>query len=308
MRHPLSIAVLGPGGVGGFVAGALARAGVPVTVVAREETARTISEGGLRVESVRLGEFTTRPAAVPALDEPADVLLVATKAGGLESALDRIRAEPGLVIPLLNGLDHMDTLRARFGADRVAAGTIRIEADRPAPGHIVQTSPFLRVDLASDGGHLRPRLEALAATLEGAEVPARVLDSEADVLWGKLVRLNALACTTSAYDLPLGPIRTTPELRGELEAAVHEAVAVARAEGATVEAREVMAELLDAHAELGSSMQRDIAAGREPELDQVPGAVLRAAARHGLQAPTIARLTLQIADRAGVPAPAAART
>ena len=170
--------------------------------------------------------------------------------------------------------------------------------------HVTQTSPFLRVDLA--GPHLQARLEALAATLEAAEIPARILESEAEVLWRKLVRLNALACTTSAYDLPLGPIRATPELRADLEAAVREGIAVAQAEGATVTAAEVMTELLDAHAELGSSMQRDIATGREPELDQIPGAVLRAAARHGLPAPTIARLTLQIAERAGVPAPAAA--
>ncbi|MDQ4041284.1 MAG: 2-dehydropantoate 2-reductase [Actinomycetota bacterium] len=300
-----SIAVLGPGGVGGFVAGALARAGTPVTLVAREETAALIQQQGLRVESRRLGDFTTRPAAVPALEDPVDVLLVATKAGALSEALTRIKEQPRLVIPLLNGLDHMEVLRERF--DRVAAGTIRIEADRPAPGEIVQTSPFLRIDLASDGGRLRPELEDLAGTLEQAEIPTQVLDSEAQVLWGKLVRLNALACTTSAYDLPLGPIRDTPELRDDLENAVREAAAVAEAEGATVTTADVMAELLAAHAELGSSMNRDIAAGRAPELDQIPGAVLRAARRHGLECPTVARLTLQVASRAGIEPPAAAR-
>ena len=300
------IAVLGPGGVGGFVAGALARAGAPVTVVAREATAQASARDGLRVRSVRLGEFVARPAAVPVLDAPVDALLVATKAGAVDAALARIDAEPGLVVPLLNGLDHMAALRERFGAERVAAGAIRIEADRPEAGVVVHTSPFLRVDLASDGGALRPALAQLAGALEAAGVPARVLDSEADVLWRKLVRLNALACTTTAYDLALGPIRSTPELRAELEACVDEAVAVARAEGAGVQAAAVMAELLDAHAELGSSMNRDVAAGRAPELDHIPGAVLRAAARHGLECPTVARLAARIAHRAGVPAPAGA--
>lgn len=291
-----SIAVLGPGGVGGFVAAALARAGAPVTVVAREETAALIARDGVRVESLRLGDFTARPAAVAGLSDPVDVLLVATKAGGLDAALARVESAPALVVPLLNGLDHMDVLRARFGPERVAAGTIRIEADRPQPGHIVQTSPFLRVDLASDRGlDLRP----LAAALEAAEVPARIMDSEAQVLWGKLVRLNALACTTSAYDLPLGPIRDTPELRADLEGAVREGAAVAEAEGASVRFESVMEELLDAHAELGSSMNRDIHAGRAPELDQIPGAVLRAGARHGLECPTVARLMAQVARRVG---------
>ncbi|MDX6649298.1 MAG: 2-dehydropantoate 2-reductase [Solirubrobacteraceae bacterium] len=302
----MRIAVLGPGGVGGFVAGALARAGADVTVVAREETAAAIAGRGLDVRSVLLGDFVARPAAVAVLEEPVDALLVATKAGGLDAALDRVHGEPGLVVPLLNGLDHMAVLRERFGPERVAAGTIRIEADRPAPGQVVHTSRFLRVDLAADGGRLGPELEALAAALEAAEVPARIMDTEAAVLWGKLVRLNALACTTSAYDLPLGPIRSTPELRADLVAAVQEAAAVARAEGASVEPGNVMGELTDAHAELSSSMRRDIAAGREPELDQIPGAVLRAAARHGLACPTIARLTLQVARRAGIEPPAAA--
>jgi 2-dehydropantoate 2-reductase len=200
----------------------------------------------------------------------------------------------------------MAVLRERFGPERVAAGTIRIEADRPAPGEVVHTSRFLRIDLAADGGRLGPELEALAAALEAAEVPARIMDTEAAVLWGKLVRLNALACTTSAYDLPLGPIRSTPELRADLVGAVQEAAAVARAEGASVEPGNVMGELTDAHAELSSSMRRDIAAGRHPELDQIPGAVLRAAARHGLACPTIARLTLRVAQRAGIEPPAAA--
>jgi 2-dehydropantoate 2-reductase len=141
--------------------------------------------------------------------------------------------------------------------------------------------------------------------LEAAGVPARVMDSEAQAMWGKLVRLNALACTTSAWDLPLGAIRADPECRAELEACVREAAAVARAEGATVDPADTMAELEDAHAELRTSMQRDIAAGREPELEAIPGSVLGAAARHGLECPTIARLAARAAERAGVPAPMA---
>ena len=299
-----TIAVLGPGGVGGLVAAALARAGEPVTVVAREQTVETIAREGIRVRSVRLGDFTARPAAaVTSLDEPVSTLLVAPKATALGPALERVRAEPELVVPLLNGLEHMAALRERFG-DRVAAGVIRVESDRPEPGVVVHTSPFLRVDMASDGEALRPALDALAARLEAAGVPAVVGDSEADVLWRKLVRLNALACTTSAYDLPLGPIRSTPELAAELRGCVIEGAAVATAEGADIDARAVLAELDEAHPELGSSMRRDIAAGREPELDAIAGAVLRAGARHDLDCPTIARLAARIAERAGIDPPA----
>jgi len=296
-----SSAILGPGGVGGFLAGALARTGEDTVIVAREPTADLISRQGLEVKSVRLGDFTAHPAAVARLDSAVDVLIVATKATTLDLALERIESIPRLVVPVLNGLDHMTTLRERFGRDQVAAGAIRIESNRPRGGLIVQTSPFLRVDLASDDPALRAALGELAGALERADVPAALGPSEAQILWSKLVRLNALALTTSAYDAPVGIIRT--QHRATLEACMREAAAVANADGADIDPAKRMQELDEAHAELGSSMQRDIAAGREPELDAITGSVLRAAARHGLGCPTIARLALQVAARAEIAAP-----
>ncbi len=146
---PMTIAVLGPGGVGGLVAGALDHAGTPVTLVARESTAELIAARGLRVSSVRLGDFVAHPRAVARLEEPVEALVIATKATGLQEALERIAAPPALVVPLLNGLDHVAVLRERFGEQTVVAGTIRVEADRPESGTVVHTSPFLRIDMAS---------------------------------------------------------------------------------------------------------------------------------------------------------------
>jgi 2-dehydropantoate 2-reductase len=303
----VTIAVLGPGGVGGLVAGALDRAGTPVVVVARDSTAELIAARGLQVSSVRLGDFLAHPSARARLQEPVDALVVATKATGLREALERIEAQPGLVLPLLNGLDHLALLRERFGEETVVAGTIRVEADRPEAGVVVHTSQFLRIDMASKYPAARERMEALATTLKAAEIPARVEESEAQVMWGKLVRLNALACTTSAFDKLLGEILCTPELRAELVGAIEEGCAVAAAEGASIDAADPLGELSAAHATLGSSMQRDIAAGRPPELDAIPGAVLRAGARHSVECPTIERLVERIAKRAGVPAPSPTR-
>jgi 2-dehydropantoate 2-reductase len=298
-----SIAILGPGGVGGFLAGALDRAGTPVIVVARKPTAEAIARDGLTVRSARLGDFEAHPAAAAALAGPVAALIVATKATGLDDALDRVKGlEPRVVLPLLNGLDHLGPLRGRFGA-RAVAGSIRIESTRRRTGEIEHTSPFLRIDMASADPDMQEPMEQLASALGAAQVPARILDSEAQAMWGKLVRLNALACTTSAWGLPLGDIRDDPERRAALEACVNEAAAVARAEGAAVGPATTMAEVDDAHPELRTSMQRDIAAGREPELDAIPGSVLRAAARHGLACPTIERLSAEAARRAGLPAP-----
>jgi len=295
--------VLGPGGVGGLLAGALRRSGEEVTVIAREQTAEIIARDGLQISSVLLGDFRARPAASPQLREPVDALIVATKAGGMAAALERIVLDPPLVLPLLNGLDHLAVLRERFPAQSVLAGAIRVEADRPAPGVVVHTSPFLLVNMAAGAPEMAAPMRRLAGALNEAGVPTEVLDSEAQVMWSKLVRLNALACTTSAYDKLLGEIRSTPELRADLVGAMEEAAAAGRAEGARVDAATAVAELDRAHETLGSSMQRDIAAGREPELDAIPGSVLRAAARHGLPAPTIERLVAAIAQRAGIEPP-----
>jgi 2-dehydropantoate 2-reductase len=295
------IAVLGPGGVGGFLAAALSHADEDVTVVGREPTVERIGADGIHLTSVLLGEFTARPATTAELGAAVDVLFVATKATGLDAALPRIRSEPALVVPLLNGLDHMQRLRERFAT--VAAGTIRIEADQSEPGMIVQTSPAVRVELASDDPGMRPALERLTGTLEAAGVPALVGPGEAQILWSKLVRLTALACTTSASDQPIGFIRTDPEWRRTLEACVQEAAAVANADGAELDAAGPLGELEAAHAELGSSMRRDLAAGREPELDAIAGSVLRAGRRHGIDCPTIERLSGEIAARAGIPKP-----
>jgi 2-dehydropantoate 2-reductase len=306
------IAVLGPGGVGGLLAAVLESAGEEVVVIARESTAPVIAERGLRVSSVTFGELLARPAAVSRLEEPVDALLVATKAEGLAAGLERVAADPAIVLPLLNGLEHLAVLRGRFGAAGVLAGSIRVEADRPEPGVVVHTSPFLLVSMATAHQAAVPAMERLAAAVEAAGVPVRVTmpvaaASEAQVMWSKLVRLCALACMTSAYDTLLGEIRSTPALREELVACIEEACAVASAEGAPdVEPERAVRELERAHATLGSSMQRDIAAGRTPELDAIPGSVLRAAARHGVPAPTIERLVGMIAERAGVPRPAAA--
>ncbi len=293
------IAILGPGGVGGFIAGALTRAGEDVTVVARESTAAVIARDGLQIQSVILGHFQARPVAVATLDRPVDVLILATKATSLDSALERVRAPAGLVVPLLNGLDHLQSLRGRFPPERVAAGTIRIEADRREPGQIVHTSTYLQVDLASEHAQAAAPLEHLAQLMSRAEVPARVGPSEAQILWSKLVRLNALSLTTSASGERIGFIRSDPTWRAALEDCCREGATVAVADGATLDPATPLGELEAAHAELGSSMQRDIAAGHEPELDAIAGSVLRTARRHGIACPTIERLASDVARRSG---------
>ncbi|RLG57581.1 MAG: ketopantoate reductase family protein, partial [Hadesarchaea archaeon] len=285
----LSTAVLGPGAVGGFIAAMLWRSGISVTCISKEETAKVISKQGIQIESVAFGNFTAHPRAVVQLDHEPDVLFITTKATTLREAMKK--ADPNLlagaiIVPLLNGLEHMQILRAHYGK-RVVAGSISIEVSRRGVNKVVHGTPFARVKLASDGDVPADRLEEIAKMLSNAGIEAKVLKSEAAVLWEKLVRLNAIACTTSASGHPLGFVKSDPWWRKQLEGCVHEGAAVATAEGVKTDPKTVMAQIDALPDTLTTSMQRDISAGREPELDAIAGAVIRAGARHGIACPTI---------------------
>lgn len=280
------VAVLGPGGVGGFVAGALAQAGEPVTVVAREETVAVIADRGLRISSVRLGELVVAPAATARLDDDVDVLVVAVRAPDLPAALERVAGSPGLVVPLLGGLDHLAALRERFGPRAVAA-SIAVQCERPEPGLVLQSGGSGRIELASDHPAPRPRIAAFADVLRRAELPASLGDGEAAVLWGALARTGPVALATAAHDRTLGEVRGHPRRRLDLEGAVDELVAVAATEGAVLDAGALLRALWEADDELGASLPRE-------ELAAIAGSVVRRGAAHGIACPTLAALAERV--------------
>lgn len=291
--HPWTVAVLGPGGVGGLLAALLSRAGHRVICLAGDATAQFLREGGIRVRSGRFGDFTATVEADTELREPVDLCVVAVKHTSLDAALDRVPpaalGTDGLVLPLLNGIEHTENLRRRYGDERVAAGVIRVESTRVAPGVIEHGSPFAEIDLA--GTTARP-LTGLAAVLESAGVRTRLAESETAVLWAKLAFLAPFALLTTRYDVTIGTVRTGH--REELLALVGEITAVGRAAGAPLDPDRTLSMYDASPAGMKSSMQRDAEAGRALELDAIGGAVLRAAKRHGIPAPTTARLVSEL--------------
>ena len=282
MRH----AILGTGGIGGLLGGALARAGAGVVLLMRPETLARYG-GRLAVESAVLGDFEVEVPAAPGLDRDIDALWVTTKAMQLEPALALAppeRVSGAVVIPLLNGVDHLALLRARY--PNVVAGAIRVESERLAPARIRQSSPFLRVELAG--------AEPLAAELRAAGIDCRVRDDHLSLLWDKLAFLAPVALATTALDAPLGAVRHDERYRR----CQNEVLAVARAEGARVDEKALGALQEAAPDEMRSSMQKDVAAGRRPELDAIAGPILRGGRRHGIPVPATDELARLVGDRA----------
>ena len=292
----LTVAVLGPGGTGGLLAALLSRSGHRVICLAGENTAETLRKDGIRIHSAKFGDFTAPVEADTELREPVDALVIAVKHTSLAAALDRVPPTTlgdAVVVPLLNGVEHPATLRARYRPDRVAPTVIRVESTRVAPGVIEHGSPFAEIDLAGDDVP-RDRLDALAEALTAAGPTTRVLPDETASLWAKMSFLAPFALLTTRHGLPLGEVRTRH--REELTALVEETAAVSAASGGPADPAQALARYDAFPAATKSSMQRDAEAGRPLELDAIGGALLRAAERHGVEAPVTARVVRELRE------------
>jgi 2-dehydropantoate 2-reductase len=268
-------AILGPGGVGGVIGGALARSGQPVVFITRDPG----YPARISVESDKLGSFEVEVASTTRLDTPVDVLWVTTKATQLEAALPSAPAAmvEGTVAPLLNGADHVARLRELYPA--VTPGTIRIEAERVAPGRFVQRFPFISVELAG------VMAADIAAELKAAEIDAMVVEDELTMLWRKLVLLAPLALTTAATQRSIGGVRDDPRWRERLLGVQEEACEVALAVGARVNQEVTRNALLAMPDAMRSSMQKDQELGRPLELDAIAGPIVRGGREHGIPTP-----------------------
>ncbi|MFJ7177445.1 ketopantoate reductase family protein [Streptomyces massasporeus] len=294
MANELSVAVLGPGGVGGLLAALLSRTGHRVICLSGEKTAEALRTDGIRVRSARFGDFTARVEADTELREPVDACLVTVKHTALDAALARVPTavlSDGLVVPFLNGVEHPAALRARYRPDRVAPAVIRVESTRVTPGVVEHGSPFAEIDLTGTDVP-RPRLDALAAAFAAAGPATRVLEDETATLWAKMSFLAPFALLTTRYGLPLGDVRTRH--RDELTALVEETAAISRACGGPADPAQALARYDSFPSSTKSSMQRDAEAGRPLELDAIGGALLRAAERHGIPAPVAARVVAEV--------------
>src|SRR3954452_14279296 len=291
------VAVLGPGGVGGLLGALLARTGATVTCLAGPSTVAVLDRQGLRVESGLFGDFTVPVRAAERLAAPVEICLITVKATQFDAALDRLPAAVAgnaLVVPLLNGVEHVELLQQRYPDAAVVPATVRVESTRTAPGVVHHGSPFLNVELAEDDRTTR-RVRELAADLEDAGVTVKVSDDAATVLWSKLTFLAALALLTTAAQETAGEVRD--HRRDDLVALVAEVAAVAKAEGAAIEADDVVTFFDGIPAGMRSSMQRDAEEGNQLDLDAIGAAFVRVAGRKGNAVPVTSRYVDEMRDR-----------
>ena len=286
-------AILGPGGIGGLIGASLAHSGERVTMVVRPESLPSYPDH-LHLESTfgTFDEAVERASMAPS----ADVLWVTVKATQLEQAL-RSLPQGGTfsgVVPRLNGIDHVARLRARFGESIVIPATIACESERIAPGRISHPSPFAILSVSSCG---RALLEGTLEQLKQIGFTCRFVDSEATLLWSKLVFLAPIALSTTAAGAPIGEVLSNATSRNQFEACVHEVCAIASAEGAAVDAEKTIAGILKLPGSTRSSMQKDVDRGNPPELDAIGGPILRGAARHGISVPTTQALAALVERR-----------
>jgi 2-dehydropantoate 2-reductase len=288
MKH----AILGAGAIGGLIGTALASLGEDVTVVVRPEKLASYP-ANLMLERPS-GSLTAPVKAVATPTESVDVLWIATKTYQLQTALETVQVLPGCVVPLLNGVDHIAFLRARFGRERVVPATIAVEAERIAPGRFIQRSPFVRLNLAASG---EPLLGVIIGQLSNLGFTCQFIQNEQTLLWGKLCFLAPLALVTSASGMNVGGILADAAWKQKLSSALAEACAVANASGAEIDARQLQATFDNAPPGMRSSMQKDLVAGRQLELDAIGGPIVRGGEHYGIDVSTTVELMAAIGSK-----------
>jgi 2-dehydropantoate 2-reductase len=290
---PLSILIVGAGAVGGYYGAILARAGHLVTIVARGDHGRAVAERGLLVEDPG-GSFTVElpvlPSAEAARGLGADIVLVAVKASALPEVAAHVGlalAPGGVAIPLLNGLDSEEELARVIGPERVVGGVAQIAARLVAPGVVRADAPG-RIVLAPLTPERLPQAERIARAFSDAGLGCEARRDLARVLWAKLLwnaPFNAVCALTRKT---AGQVLEVPELERVVREAMQEVVAVARAEGVSLDDR-LVAATLDAtrtsFRDTLPSMLQDVLAGRTTECRALQGAVVRRGALRGVPTP-----------------------
>lgn len=274
----MRVLVVGAGATGGVLGARLVRAGVDVTFLVRQRRRQHLDDDGLVVVDTH-GATALPVRAVTASDLTGtfDVVVLAVKEPSLDDALEGIEdalAPDGVVVPLLNGTEHVDRLRARFG-DRLLGGVMRVVATVDRAGRVVHLEPGVSVLLGelSGGGSARAQRVAERLTVDGLRVTA--VDDIVDRMWAKWAFIVAAGVVTCLLRNNVGNIVAVPGGSDAVLGAISEAEAVVAAAGHPVQpdAHHAAVQMLTAEGStFTSSLYRDVVAGRAGETEHLLGA------------------------------------
>lgn len=294
----LRVAVVGAGAIGGVIGARLQQAGHDVTFIARGATLAALQQRGLVLESID-GDLTL--SAVQATDNPAsvgvvDVVLVCVKATQIERLAPSLRALVGpatAVIPVQNGVEASGSLAAALGEGHVLDGLGRVLVEQVGPGHIRHTAvtpviEFGRRGAAPAESPAYAQIARFAAALRGAGLVAVLPDDMGVAIWEKFLFIEPIGAVGAAARVPFGVVRSVPESRALIDAALHEVRNVGQAAGIAWPAdaiERVWARYDSLPADGSTSLQRDLMAERPSEFEAQTGAVVRLGRAHGVPTP-----------------------
>jgi 2-dehydropantoate 2-reductase len=292
----MRVLIAGAGAIGGYFGARLAAAGRDVTFLVRGARAERLRAGGLQIVGQDRDFTVSDPQLIAAADiaGPYDVVLLAVKAFALEAALDDLAAAVGsetMIVPVLNGMHHLDVLAECFGERVVLGGLCVISSTIDERGRIVMLTPSHDLTYGELNGELSERVRALDALMQNAGFNARASTSILAEMWQKWVMLATLGAITCLMRGTIGDIVPVPGGTEFASAMLDEVTSVSAAAGYPMdEAFVTRARTMNSTpgSALASSMYRDLQSGNDVEADEILGDLVDRARGFGLATPLLA--------------------
>jgi 2-dehydropantoate 2-reductase len=290
----MRILVVGAGAVGGYFGGRLLEKGVDVTFLVRERRKKQLQERGLVIRSVH-GDVVLNPKLLVTGEtaEPFDVVIFSNKAYHLPEAIRDVKPYVGkktMILPLLNGMAHMDMLWNEFGKGKVLGGLCFIETTLNEQGEIVQTSASHDVRFGEWSGERTERVRALEQLFSNCNARFRLSEKIVTDMWNKYLFIATMSGVTTLFRAPIGPIRSGEYGQEIIFGLLKEIAAVMRAHGAPIAddiEEKQLAQLNGIEATMKSSMQRDMEKGQLIEADHLQGYLLSLAEQYEIETPLL---------------------
>jgi 2-dehydropantoate 2-reductase len=292
--------IVGAGSVGGYFGGRLAAAGRDVTFLVHPRRAAQLA-GGLIISSQdHESVVPVRLIVAGGTADAFDVILLAVKAYQLDDAIEDFAAYVSagtMILPVLNGVKHMDALRSRFGASHVIGGVARIATTLDERGRILDQARFHDLSYGEWSGERTDRIMALDQFMREAGFDARLSTEIEREMWEKWAMLASLGAITCLMDGDIGQVARTPGgidfVRG-LFAEVAAVIAAAWRPLSDSFKSQILSLLTDRASSLTSSMYRDMKAGQRVEADQIIGDLVDRAAAKGVATPLLATVLVRL--------------